>query len=585
MDPPRFEAYAVLVADMVGYSGWLAAQPAATHTAYTKHLQTIFDPSVRNRGGRIVKTTGDGFLAIFKDAVSAEACGRQIQIQIQQERVRSVEPASLMEYRIAAHLGSIAVESHDVFGLAVNTAIHMQSIASPNGICISDTVYSCLPDTTKELYSYIGQKTLKNLPTPVSVFHHVDKTNRADHLRAVDQSLIIRRAFLNPPPRLGAANLTTMIDETHQRTVARIVQDALFQGLSRFRDILITVPIAESIFGHSISTHAERVLLFKELNLDYVMHGSFLIHSDRASVTIYLEDARRGELLWVNTVQTTCDPSEINQVVADEFVAPVAFYLQRNEMDLQRQDWGSEDERRFKVAQRLLKQGTLASTDRARQMLAGILSRCGDIGDVHVALARAEHLHGRLLAGQEFVDALERARHHAVLAIEIDDLNAQAHSELALQELFLKRQTTAAQIYQHALRLNPYDPMLQADWADCLTFMGRAQEALPMLERAASSWPKDRNWVSWNLCDTLWALEQPDRIIEILDDRTELPHVHRYLAAANAKLGRTTEARRHAEKVRTYQPSFSTKEWRQVVPYTNNDSSAEYAEFLARAGL
>ncbi len=46
-----------------------------------------------------------------------------------------------------------------------------------------------------------------------------------------------------------------------------------------------------------------------------------------------------------------------------------------------------------------------------------------------------------------------------------------------------------------------------------------------------------------------------------------------------------TEARRHAEKVRSHQPRFSAKVWRQVMPNTNTDQSDEFVDFLQRAGL
>jgi adenylate cyclase len=135
------------------------------------------------------------------------------------------------------------------------------------------------------------------------------------------------------------------------------------------------------------------------------------------------------------------------------------------------------------------------------------------------------------------------------------------------------------------LHLNPYDTMLQADWADCLTFMGRAAEAQQILTNVAEGWPRDRSWVLWNLCDAEWALNRPERIVEMLQNQPDLPHVHRNLAAAYAKLGRVTEARYHAEKVRDHQPGFSTKQWGKVVPHMKSDTAEEFADYLAKAGL
>jgi tetratricopeptide (TPR) repeat protein len=232
----------------------------------------------------------------------------------------------------------------------------------------------------------------------------------------------------------------------------------------------------------------------------------------------------------------------------------------------------------------MMAQRTLAAVDQARQMLAGILERCGEIGNVYIALARAEHSYGLLLAGQRFVEALEQARVYAQTAIALDHLNPRAHGELALQDLFLKRYPSAVEGYRRALRLNPYDPVLLADWADCLTLTGRAEEALPILENVSLTSPSDRAWVEWNLCDAAWVLGRPERIVEILRDKPDLPHVHRFLAATYARLGQISKARIHAEQVRRHQPDFSAREWRTVVPWQPEPSEA-YAEFLARAGL
>jgi predicted Zn-dependent protease len=66
--------------------------------------------------------------------------------------------------------------------------------------------------------------------------------------------------------------------------------------------------------------------------------------------------------------------------------------------------------------------------------------------------------------------------------------------------------------------------------------MGRVDEALPILENLSVSWPSDKAWVEWNLCDTYWALDRPDKIVELLRAKPDQPQVDRYLAASYAKL-------------------------------------------------
>lgn len=102
----HLEPRAILVADIVGDSPWLAQQPAATHRAFMAHLRGVFRPAVRVHAGQVVKTTGDGIVATFKDAGDAETCARDIQTRLG-NRQADASLGVALKYRIAAHYGNI----------------------------------------------------------------------------------------------------------------------------------------------------------------------------------------------------------------------------------------------------------------------------------------------------------------------------------------------------------------------------------------------------------------------------------------------------------------------------------------------
>lgn len=574
-----FEPHAILVADMVGYSRWLARQPVATHTTFTIHVRDVFHPAVRAHAGQVVKTTGDGIVAIFKNTHDAEICARDIQT-----RLRSQDPSSDPEigltYRVAVHYGKIMILPDDVFGLDVNAAMHMQGLAPPGGICISGDLFFRLDEQQKAPYTHVGRRYIKNIADPFDVYLYEHQ------FPATAPPPGIRRRVLSPPPRLGIAELHAHTDHESQRILATFAQDALMENLSRFRDLFTVSPIGTEIAQSAAHTGKLREYLLNELALEYLVHGSCLVGNEAMTLTIHFEYLTRRELIWATKVRIALeDLDAIARTITNQCVTPLVLHFQRNEAESWDALRDSQDEQLFREARRLIAQRTLAATDQARRILAGIIERSGEIGNVYVALARAEHSHGQLLAGERFIEALERARDYARRAIELDDLNPRAHGELALQDLFLKRHGSAVDSYERALQLNPYDPMLLADWADCLTHTGRAEEALPILEDLSGSWSSDKAWVEWNLCDAEWALNRPENIIELLRDKPDLPHVHRYLAASYAKLDRMTEARRHAERVRAHQPNFSAKAWSRVPPHADRDAAEEYADFLAKAGL
>ena len=68
------------VADVAGYSRLMHNDEEATHSRLMALLTNIVMPAIARHGGRVVKNTGDGFLAEFSSAVDAVRgpCGRPL---------------------------------------------------------------------------------------------------------------------------------------------------------------------------------------------------------------------------------------------------------------------------------------------------------------------------------------------------------------------------------------------------------------------------------------------------------------------------------------------------------------------------
>src|SRR5215471_9868327 len=58
---------AILPADVAGYWRLMGADEEGTHERLKAHLRQLVDPKIREHRGRVVKNTGDGFLARHPD--------------------------------------------------------------------------------------------------------------------------------------------------------------------------------------------------------------------------------------------------------------------------------------------------------------------------------------------------------------------------------------------------------------------------------------------------------------------------------------------------------------------------------------
>ena len=56
---------AILAADVAGYSRLMGADEEGTHERIKRHLGELVSLKIAEQRGRIVKNTGDGFLAEF----------------------------------------------------------------------------------------------------------------------------------------------------------------------------------------------------------------------------------------------------------------------------------------------------------------------------------------------------------------------------------------------------------------------------------------------------------------------------------------------------------------------------------------
>jgi hypothetical protein len=70
---------AILAADVAGYSRLMGADEEGTHERLKAHLAELVNPKITEHRGRIVKNTGDGFLAEFASVLDAVRCAVGVQ--------------------------------------------------------------------------------------------------------------------------------------------------------------------------------------------------------------------------------------------------------------------------------------------------------------------------------------------------------------------------------------------------------------------------------------------------------------------------------------------------------------------------
>src|SRR5438445_11842590 len=157
---------AILAADVAGYSRLMGADEEGTHERLKAHLRELVDPKIKEHRGRIVKNTGDGFLAEFASVVEAVRCAVEVQRGMIERELETPDHQRTRS-RIGINLGDVIAEEHDIFGDGVNVAARLEALAEPGGICVSRVVRDQIRDKLDFVLDDLGEQQVKNITRPV----------------------------------------------------------------------------------------------------------------------------------------------------------------------------------------------------------------------------------------------------------------------------------------------------------------------------------------------------------------------------------------------------------------------------------
>jgi len=172
-EPPREPAprrlAAIVAGDISGYSRLMQIDEEGTHGRVKRIERDLIEPSIAEHHGRLVKTTGDGFIAIFDSPVEAVRCAIVIQ-QNMVGRNASLPKYHWIEYRIGVNLGDVIIEADDIYGDGVNIASRLEGLADPGQVFISGGIYEQIKQKLVCGYESLGDRKVKNITDPVRVY-------------------------------------------------------------------------------------------------------------------------------------------------------------------------------------------------------------------------------------------------------------------------------------------------------------------------------------------------------------------------------------------------------------------------------
>jgi adenylate cyclase len=281
--PAEQKLAAILFADVAGYAELMHADEAGTYQSWRKARTEIVEPTVAGHRGRIVKFTGDGFLAEFPSAEAAVVCALKIR-----DAFATAHPLKL---RMGIHLGDIYFEAGDVYGDGVNVAARLESLAEPGGICVSGTVHELVRKRVPVEFVNGGRQSLKHISEPVQVWHVPPATTSEPSTSAVLRSLDVALKR----PSVAVLPFANLSGDPEQEYFADGLAEDLITELSRTGALFVIARNSTFVFkGRAVDV----VKVARELGVRYVLEGSVRRAGQRVRVTAQLIDGTSGGHLW-----------------------------------------------------------------------------------------------------------------------------------------------------------------------------------------------------------------------------------------------------------------------------------------------
>jgi class 3 adenylate cyclase/pimeloyl-ACP methyl ester carboxylesterase len=160
--PPERTLEAVLFTDLVESTRRAADLGDAQWKLLLDRHDNASRAAVTRCGGRLVKSTGDGVLALFPSAGAAVRAA---------DRLREHLAVDGLEIRVGVHVGDVDHRGDDVSGLAVHVAARVMAAAGAGELLVSPSVVAAVAGEAGHFES-AGRYDLKGVPGSWELFRH-----------------------------------------------------------------------------------------------------------------------------------------------------------------------------------------------------------------------------------------------------------------------------------------------------------------------------------------------------------------------------------------------------------------------------
>jgi adenylate cyclase len=574
---------AILSADVAGYSRLMGEDEEATVRTLTDY-RSAMGKLIQEYRGRMVDYPGDNLLAEFASVVDAVNCAVAIQRGLAERNAKLPENRR-MEFRIGVNLGDVVTEGERIYGDGVNIAARLESLAAPGGICISGSVYNQVKSRLNLEYENLGEKSVKNIKEPVSVYRIQMGLESIADITAGKKDYALPEG-----PSIAVLPFVNMSGDPEQEYFSDGLTENIIAGLSVGGPLLVIARNSTfSYKGKSVKVQE----VARELGAQYVVEGSVQKAKDRVRITVQLIDANTGHHVWSDRYDRELkDIFALQDEITMKILTAVGMKLVRGEQFGEKflPPSGS-----LEVFMKVMKageyfwRGNKQGNILARQELEEAIALDPEYAALYSLFAMTHVMDLWFQSTESPLISLAQASKNIDKALSLDHRDYVAHIALSQLYWLRKEHDKAIGALERAIVINPNGADAYAILGNLSTLIGKPEEGIKLIEKAIRLNPIPPAQYLFYLGIAFYHLARYEDAIELFKQVLKrspdnlLAQIR--LTASYSTAGREEEARYQAEELLRMDPAFSVDKWAEILFIKDQAEADRFIGALRKAGL
>jgi adenylate cyclase len=632
MSPESFKRKltAILSADVKGYSrlmGENEAETVKTLTAYRK----IMGELIQQHRGRVIDSPGDNILAEFASVVDAVQCSVAAQNEFKARNAELPENRR-MEFRIGVNLGDVIEEENRIYGDGVNIAARLEALADPGGICISKTAFDHIESKLPLGYEYLGEQTVKNIVKPIGAYRVLmeprvvsagakDKRTSIPVWRrkgvlagAVAVLIVIiglavwnfhfrnpgieptseeKMAFPLPDvPSIVVMPFVNMTGDPKQEFLCDGITDSIITALFKVPGVFV-------IGRNSTFSYKGKPVNVKQVSeqfgVRYVLQGSVQRSTDRVRINTELIDAFTGHDIWAERydgelkdlfalqdeiTMKVLAAIQVKLTEGEEALTVAKYYKGKQSLDCYLKYWEGANH---------LWRANIEDSNVARRIAEEVIEMCPESPMGYYLLGSVYQMDYRLGNTKSPRETIDKGIELAQKMLALDDSIAEGHVLLSTFYSILGEHEKAIAEGERAVSLSPRLSQAYSAYGSSLRYAGRAEEAIPLLQKAVRFCPISESTIFLPLGDALMQTGRYEEAVteykKAIQRSPDNIRAHIYLAACYIMMGQGKEAHAEAAEVLRINPKYSVDSFAKRLSYKDQSQKGKLINALHKAGL